>query len=78
MGGTLFLDVLLVDQILKLHPVNYPASINIGSGVIGLLVALAGLYWWLRDLRWIPGRSELHVQACADRSEKIFGGPAGI
>lgn len=48
-GGTLFLDVFLVDQILKLHSVNYLASINVDSGIIGLLVAAAGLYGWLRN-----------------------------
>ncbi len=43
-GGTLFLDVVLVDQLLKLHSVNYPQSINIGSGMIGVILVVLGLY----------------------------------
>jgi len=45
-GGTLFLDVVLVDQVLKLHSVNYPQPVNIGSGMIGLVLVVVGLYGW--------------------------------
>ena len=45
-GGALFLDVVLVDLILKLHTVNYPQSINIGSGMIGVILVVLGVYGW--------------------------------
>jgi len=45
-GGTLFLDVVLVDEILKLHAVNYPEYLNLGSGIAGLLVVLVGIFRW--------------------------------
>ena len=45
-GVTLFLDVVLVDQFLKLHTVNYASSIKIGSGMIGLVLMVLGLYGW--------------------------------
>lgn len=54
-GGTLFLDVVLVDQVLKLHTVNYPQSINIGSGMIGLVLVVVGLYGW-RVPRSVPSQ----------------------
>ncbi len=46
LGGTTFLDVVIVDQMLKLHTVNYPSAINIGSGIIGLIVMAVGIYRW--------------------------------
>lgn len=42
-GITLFLDVAVVDQILRLHAVNYLEIINVGSGMIGAVLAAAGI-----------------------------------
>ncbi len=46
-GATLFLDVILVDELLRLHAVNYPASLNFGTGLTGLVLAVAGIFSWL-------------------------------
>jgi uncharacterized membrane protein len=55
-GGILFFDAVIVDQVLKLGTINYPQSINIGSGMIGLVLVVVGLYGWQTARNLVPTR----------------------
>jgi len=45
-GFTIFSDVVLIDEILKPHAVNYPESVNFPLSVSGLMLVLLGTYMW--------------------------------